>query len=356
MVSLFIHSTAKCSGKSLLAVGMGLRFKQDGYRVGYMKPVGWVPVQVEGGAVDQDALLAKGVLGLKDPLELMSPAVMTQEMIQLAYEGQVQGLHDKIVKSFQMVSRDKEIVLLEGVGSFFEGGFIGVRGIELGATLEAKILLNDTYQDGVATIESLLDSRELLGDRLIGAVINRVTPDKIGFVRRKVLPFLERQEIRVWAVIPEDRILRAISVRYLAEIVSGSVICREDKLDEMTEGFMVGAMSPENALRYFHRERDIVVITGGDRPDIQLAALETSVKGIILTGGFFPHDIILSRAEEKGIPLIIVDQDTFSVVGRLERAVGRLGPGDTKKVERARELLQQELDFAALYRKMGLLS
>jgi hypothetical protein len=231
-----------------------------------------------------------------------------------------------------------------------------VRGIEIGATLEAKILLNDFYQDGVATIDSLLDAKELLGDRPIGAVINRVAPDKIGFVRRKVLPFLERQEIRVLAVIPEDRILGAISVRHLAEIVSGSVICREDKLDGMVEGFMVGAMSPENAIRYFQRERNIVVITGGDRPDIQLAALEASVKGIILTGGFYPHDIIVSRAKEKGVPLIVADQDTFSVVGRLERTVGRLGLADSKKVERARELVQQELEFTALYRKMGLLS
>jgi hypothetical protein len=124
----------------------------------------------------------------------------------------------------------------------------------------------------------------------------------------------------------------------------------------MVEGFMVGAMSPENALRYFQRERNIVVITGGDRPDIQLAALEASVKGIILTGGFYPHDIIVSRAEDKGVPLVIADQDTFSVVGRLERTAGLSGPGDSKKVERARELVQQELEFAALYRKMGLLS
>jgi BioD-like phosphotransacetylase family protein len=39
---------------------------------------------------------------------------------------------------------------------------------------------------------------------------------------------------------------------------------------------MVGAMSAENALSYFRRKAHKVVITGGDRPDIQLAALETS--------------------------------------------------------------------------------
>jgi BioD-like phosphotransacetylase family protein len=281
---------------------------------------------------------------------------MTQDMIQLAYEGNLLDVEQKIVDSFRKASQGKDIVLLGGAGSLFDGGFIGARGIELAAALDAKVVLVDLFRDGIATIDPLLYTKDLLGDRLIGVVINRVAPDQIGFVRKKVLPLLAKREIDILGVVPEDKVLGAISVRHLTEILPGSVICREDKLDELLETFMVGAMSPEHALRYMQRGRNIALITGGDRPDIQLAALQTSVKAIILTGGFYPNDIIVARAEERGVPLIVVDQDTFSVVEHCESMLGRLELREEKKVEKAKELVERVIDFPLLYRKLGLSS
>lgn len=46
----------------------------------------------------------------------------------------------------------------------------------------------------------------------------------------------------------------------------------------MVEHLMIGAMDVDSALTYFRRKPNKAVITGGDRPDIQLAALETSTK------------------------------------------------------------------------------
>ncbi|MDH7498907.1 MAG: phosphotransacetylase family protein [candidate division NC10 bacterium] len=356
MIPLYINSTSRYSGKSVLALGMGTRFKRDGYRLGYFKPVGWLPVQVDGETTDLDALFMQRALELEEPLEQVCPVVMTEDMIQLAYEGKLLDVDKKILNAFRTVSRGKDIVLLGGAANLFEGGFIGARGIELAAALDAKILLVDLFQDGVATIESLLYAKDLLGDRLVGGVINRVPPEEIGFVSNKVLPFLAQRGIDVLGVIPEDKVLGAVSVRHLTEMLPGSVICREDKLDELLETFMVGAMSPDHALKYLQRGRNIALITGGDRPDIQLAALQTSVKAIVLTGGFYPNDIIVARAEERGVPLILVDQDTFSVVQRFESMLGRLELREEKKVNRAKELADQMIDFSLLYRKLGLSS
>jgi len=356
MIPLYINSTSRYSGKSVLALGMATRFKRDGYRLGYFKPVGWLPVEIDGETTDLDAFFMQKALELKEPLEQVCPVVMTQDMIQLAYEGKLPDMDKKILDSFRKVSQGKDIVLLGGAGSLFEGGFIGARGIELAAALDAKILLVDLCRDGIATIDSFLYAKELLGERLVGGVINRVAPDKIDFVRKKVLPFLSNREIDILGVIPEDRTLGALSVRQLTEMLCGSVICAEHKLDELVEGFMVGAMSPEHALSYFQRQKNIAVITGGDRPDIQLAALETSVKVIILTGGFHPNDIIVARAVEREIPLVLVDQDTFSVVQRFESMLGRLELREERKVRRAKELADQMIDFRLLYRKVGLSS
>lgn len=68
---------------------------------------------------------------------------MTQDRIQAAYEGKVQSVVKRILDAFHMVHRDKDILLVDGAGTLFEGGFVGVRGIELAAALDAKILLDD---------------------------------------------------------------------------------------------------------------------------------------------------------------------------------------------------------------------
>jgi uncharacterized protein len=353
MVSLFINSTVRRSGKTLLALGMGLKLQADGYRVGYMKPVGWISGQVPGETSDRDAMMMKKALDLGEPLDQICPVAMNQEMIQCAYDGQDLGVAKRVLDAFHLVRAHKDILLMEGTGSLFEGGFIGARGIELAAALEAMILLVDRYRDGISTIDSLLDMKELVGDRLVGGVINRVQGDKVSFVRKKVLHFLKDQEIDIMGVIPEDRILGAVSLRQLTEMLSGSAICQEQRLDELVEGFMIGAMSPENALRRFQRRRNIAVITGGDRPDIQLAALETSVRAIILTGGIHPHGIIVSRADEKGVPLILVDQDTFSVVEHFESLMGMAALREEEKIAKAAQVVRREVDFSLLSSKLG---
>jgi len=45
---------------------------------------------------------------------------------------------------------------------------------------------------------------------------------------------------------------------------------------------MVGAMGQEQALNFLEVKANKAVITGGDRADVQLAALETSTKCLIL--------------------------------------------------------------------------
>ena len=63
----------------------------------------------------------------------------------------------------------------------------------------------------------------------------------------------------------------------------------------------VGAMTADAALSRFRRSSNKAVITGGDRTDIQLAALETSTTCLILTGNLRPSPLVIKQAEEFGI-------------------------------------------------------
>ena len=113
-------------------------------------------------------------------------------------------------------------------------------------------------------------------------------------------------------------------------------------------------MSVDKALKYFRQKKNKAVITGGDRPEIQLAALETSTKCIILSGNMYPSEIILAQAEEHHVPVMVAKDDTQATVEKVERIFGRIRVRDKRKVNRAVELVAQHVDFTVLYQKLGL--
>jgi BioD-like phosphotransacetylase family protein len=107
-------------------------------------------------------------------------------------------------------------------------------------------------------------------------------------------------------------------------------------------------------LTYFRRKPNKAVITGGDRPDIQLAALETSTKCLILTGNLHPSPIILGRAEEVGVPMILAKQDTLTTVEIIEQFFGKTRFHQEKKIQRFERMLDERFDFDTFYKELKL--
>jgi hypothetical protein len=139
-------------------------------------------------------------------------------------------------------------------------------------------------------------------------------------------------------------LLEAVTVRYLVEVLNGKVLCCEDKLSEFVENCSIGAMDVDSALSYFRRTSNKAVITGAHRTDIQLVSMETSTKCIILTGGLHTSDVVIGKAQSKGIPVISVEPDTFTIVDRIERIMGHTMIRDKGKVDRAKEIVSRGFD------------
>ena len=115
-----------------------------------------------------------------------------------------------------------------------------------------------------------------------------------------------------------------ISVGELAELVRGEIVNCPEQSGELVANLMIGAMCIDPAPLYFNLQSDKAVITRGDRPDIQLAALETPTKCLILTGCVKPHPSILHRAEEDKVPIIVVQKDTIATLAELEEGLSRV--------------------------------
>ena len=353
MQTLFIGSTAGNSGKTLITVGLGLALKECGYKVGYVKPLGKLPITVDGKTVDADAHFLKGILNLAEPLEQICPVILTQDLVARGLRGEVPDLRSKIQQAYDTISAGKDITLIGGAGSLADGTFLGISGTRLAKEFRSPALLIDVYTNEVC-LDCILTAKESLGDRLMGVVLNRVTPQSLPEVEQMIVPFLGSKGVEVLGVLPLDRVLDAVTVRQMTEILDGKVLCGQDRLDEFVERFSVGAMDVDAALGYFRKLPNKAVITGGHRADIQLAALETSTKCLVLTGDQMPNEIIISRAREVAVPIISVHFDTLTTVEKLEAVLGRIRIREEQKVQRARELLRDRLNYRRIVEKLGL--
>jgi len=354
MKPLFISSLNQFTGKNLMVVGLGRRFQKEGYKIGVFKPVGLFPSRVGNVLTDEDILFFHKVLDLEDAPEDMCPVVITDGLIEDILEGQADHFMEKVREGYNRVAQGKDVVIISGVGWVRSGYFIGVPMTDFIKDVGARVITVDVPRYLDQSIDGMLATKALVGDNFLGAVFNRLQPGRLELCDTLVRQYLKKKDIEILGLIPEDAILSAVSVRELKNALSGEIVCCPEKQDELVERFGIGAMNVESALRYLRKMRNKAVIVGGDRSDIQLAALETATKCLILTGDLYPDDLILGKAMAMGVPILVVKGDTQSVVEKVEQMLGHISLRSESKVVRAVELVEQNVKFDAVCSGLGL--
>lgn len=350
MVSLYISSLAGSAGKSLLTLGIGLGLRQRGFKVGYLKPFGKTPQKSGRGIFDADALFIRESLSIEAPPEAVSPFVSAFGMPE---SKETPAKTKERLKAALKHFKEADVLIVGGAGGFFEGASLGLDTMSLAGALKAGVLFVEPWAEE-PSMDALVGVKRLLGESLLGAVLNKVPERMHKHAREKAVPFLRKRGIGVFGVFPTDALLSSITVRRLAEALSGKVLSSAERLDEFVENFSVGAMDVENAMKYFRRTPNKAVITGAHRSDIQLAALETSTKCIILTGGLHTNDVILGKAAVKGVPVISVPTDTFTTVEKIEALSGKMRIREKEKISRAEKMIKERFDLEGLLRALGL--
>jgi uncharacterized protein len=142
--------------------------------------------------------------------------------------------------------------------------------------------------------------------------------------------------------------LSAVSVHEIVTALGGTYVSGEQYGARPAETYMIGAMSPEHALRYFQLAPNKVVIVGGDRAEIILAALDTPTVAVVLTGNYVPSSTVLSRADAAGVALVSVESDTVTAADRLRRLFGRLRVSERGKIDLINGIIDQCVDVERL--------
>jgi BioD-like phosphotransacetylase family protein len=352
MKTLYIVSTESFSGKTSLCYGIAMRMKRDGLRVGYFKPLVFFGRRIEGRVVSEDAPFMRAALGLAEEDDLLAPVVLDPLAIENAAAGKPADYAERIDDAFERVSKDKDVLVVEGAANLAEGTMIGLPPAQVAARLDARVLAVAKYGNELA-LDGLLAAQKEFSPRMLGAVLNEIPRPRLEFVEHQIAPALDRRGLHVYATLPQERLLLSMTVNEIAQALDAEVIGSPARGEELVENLMVGAMSMDSALSYFRRKPNKAVITGGDRADIQLAALETSTRCLVLTGNLRPNPLILGRAEELGIPIVIAKQDTLTTIEIIQQYFGKLRMHQPRKVERLQELLNERFEFTRLYRDLG---
>lgn len=355
MKTIYITSVERYSGKTAVCLALGKRLLSDGYKVGYLKPLSLQPWRVSGKVADEDASFVKEILGLSaEPWEL-SPVVVTPEYLirHLSGKGKL-NLLEEVKSAVETTGAGKDILLLEGGASLREGHAVSLPTPDVARELSSHVLVTVKYRSDIRVLDDTLSAKVRLGDLLSGVVINRVPAEASNFIQQLAIPYLEKKGIPVLSALPEERSLAALTVSELVDVLDAKVLTEKTNLEAMIETLTVGAMTAEAALRRFREYANKAVITGGDRTDIQLAALETSTTCLILTGNLQPSHLIVKQAEAFGVSVLLVRENTMETVEAIERIFGKTRLGQPDKLADFEALFSENVDFDRLYQYLNL--
>ncbi|MFM9088836.1 MAG: DRTGG domain-containing protein, partial [Cyanobium sp.] len=286
---LLIGSCEPFSGKSAVVLGLAQQLRRKGVSFAFGKPVATCldPQEVRQPG---DPLMAADVRFIGSTLALepaqLIPSLAVLEPVsahQRLLSGEVGPVEGVQTLKARLQEEGAGLAILEGAGRLTEGWLFGLGLVPLARALEAVVVLVHPWQDS-RDVEPLLEARSQLGNLLAGVVINGAPPEALQGLKQDLTPALEGIGLPVLGVMPRSPLLRSVTVEELSRRLEARILCSRERLDLLVETLSIGAMNVNSAMEFFRRRRNMAVVTGADRTDIQLAALEASTQCLILTG------------------------------------------------------------------------
>jgi phosphate acetyltransferase len=351
--SLYLASLEPDSGKSLITLGLMEMLSTRTDDVGYFRPV--IAADV---AADPRIALVRGRYRLDlEPGEMY--AFTVPEVERLLADGKRDEVFTGILHAYKAVERQCGFVLCDGtdftgVATAFEFDFNVAVANHLGAPVLALVNgQSRSAEDITAGVHVAWESLRTEGAIVAATIVNRVADDVVYATREALAAHAGGADAPLW-LIPEDPRLGMPTITEIAEALDAEEIHGHALEDEQEiSSVKVAAMSVPNFLD--HMVDGALVITSGDRSDVILVALVSrlsqvvpTVAGLVLTGGLRPAPQVDRLLAETAIPVLQVEDDTYTTASRVGGVRGRVRADNERKVATALGLFEKNVDVAAL--------
>ena len=343
MHKLVFASTRRGAGKTSTIVGMVEAARPS---FGYMKPFGDRLLYRKKRLWDYDAAVVTDLFGLKENPEDISISHQHSKVRYMYDEDMTKG---KLLEMVARVGAGKDLVVIEAGRDLPYGVSVHLDALSIARWTGGELVMvvsgdENTVIDDLAFLRRSVD---LSGIKLKGVVITKVL-DLEDF-KATYLDKVTSMEVPVLGVVPNAPELTHINVGYLVEWLFAKVIAGSAGLGGVVENTFVGAMAGDAAVRNpLWKKSAKLIITSGDRTDMILAALDADTKGIVLTNNILPPSQIISKADDRGIPLLLVAQDTFMTAQKIDNIEPLLTKDDRARLGLLSSLAEKHIDLRAL--------
>jgi BioD-like phosphotransacetylase family protein len=333
MSHIYISSTGNHAGLTLVIWAIARRLMEKKYHPGFFKPFGTGTIKDDDTGIDNDVFLFKEILHLKEPMELINPCP-DSEVYKKSYNQSLSL--DKIKNTLSTILNERDILLIAGSGGIFSDSKSNViSDISLIEELETDLVLVNRFQKVSTSIYSILSVHSLLKDRLKGVVINRIPAVQLEEIREKIIPVLKQKEISNIALLAEDPYISMRSIKEIAEILGGTIICGNENLDRPVNTLTVGSSCLPGGLKVFKRVYNKIILLGPSDEHPEIA-------GMLLTANRDIPESVIEIAREFNIPLILVEKDLFFNWELLQNYMSRFSTRDENKVTHFMEMMDHD--------------
>ncbi len=343
MNKIIVASLRKNAGKTNVIVGLTKTLNK---KIGYLKPFGDRLIYSKKRLWDYDSALIANVFTLHENPEDMSIG-FDHSKLRYMYDEKV--TREKVSELATNMGQGKDILFVEGGRDLSYGISVYLDALSLARYIGGKLVTvisgdEDTIFDDITYIKKNVDSA---GIDFKGVIINKV--QNIDDFTGTYLPQIKKIGVPVLGVIPYHSDFTHFSVNYLSERLFAKVITGEDNLNRIVKNIFIGAMSVNSALQQpFLKKEGNLIITGGDRTDMILVALDFKAEAIILTNNVLPPAHIISKAAERKVPVLLVPYDTYETAKRIDSIEPLITKDDKHKIELLGALIKEHVTIEAI--------
>jgi BioD-like phosphotransacetylase family protein len=158
-------------------------------------------------------------------------------------------------------------------------------------------------------------------------------------------------------VLPHQPMLSNPTLSSVRDELQAEVLAGHERIHNIVEETVVGAMAAQNAARHF--KPGVLIITPGDREDIILAAATSShaqserqIAGLVLTGGVRPTASVMRILVEAPFPVLLVKADSYVVASTVHDMTVKTHAQDVDKIDMIRDLIARYVDVKKILKAL----
>jgi BioD-like phosphotransacetylase family protein len=243
-----------------------------------------------------------------------------------------------------------DYIIIEGNPSIRKYIRVGLDDVSIAKVLGINDLIYISTESSDRCIDNLFFTKNYFKFRDIGIkgiLFNNIDFDYKARIEELTENHINKYDIPVIGIIEKSLELFSPRVSEIVEQIGGELINEKSSsgLNNLVSAYLIGAMNSQSALKYLRQVSNAAFITGGDRTDLAMAALDQQVSVLILTGFIQPDMSVITAANEKSIPIILSPSDTYTTMRNLER----IKPGIQEfEIEEVLQIVDKDLNWDLL--------